>query len=45
MVCFGPNASSGTNILISQFVKQGQSFLQKACLGKLENDDSDWILN
>ena len=35
MVCFGPIASAGTNILISQFVKPGQSFFEKACLGKL----------
>lgn len=27
MVCFGPNPSSGTNILISQLLKPGHSFL------------------
>ena len=42
MVCFGPTASCGTNFLISQFVKPGQSFLEKACLGKLETEDFDW---
>jgi hypothetical protein len=27
MVCFGPTAIAGTNILVSRFVKPGQSFL------------------
>ena len=45
MVCFGPTASCGTNFLISQFVKPGQSFLEKACLGKLETEDFDWVLD
>ena len=27
MVCFGPTAAAGTNILIAQGVKAGQSFL------------------
>jgi hypothetical protein len=43
MVCFGPSALSGTNILVSHFVKPGQSFLERASAGDLEEEDVDWI--
>ena len=45
MVCFGPNATSGTNVLVSHYIKPGQSFLERATQDELENEDSDWLLD
>jgi len=41
MVCFGPTPFAGTNILISQGVKPGQSFLQRASNDEMEKEDDD----
>jgi hypothetical protein len=39
MICFGPKASHGTNILVSQYVKSGSSFFEKASQDDLANRD------
>jgi len=45
MVCFGPTPVAGTNILVSKLVKPGHSFLDKADLYELGDDDQEWILD
>lgn len=42
MVCFGPTASSGTNILICRGVLPGQSFFERALNYSLYSEISDW---